>query len=150
VFHFQNLNSFDAGIPVLTRLARSGPNQINKNPSRNDFSLLLLTLELSFRKETLLLTDDSNLYKASENVCARRYVNLPSGYVDTQRVLSTSSLSYMQDLYGCCEVNTNDFWSLVSVLGSFIETLKTSSNPSYEVRERELGQIVRTASSFNK
>lgn len=150
VFHFKHLHPFDTRIPVLTRLASSGPNQIYNIPSRNDFGLLLLTLELSLRKETLLLTDDSNLHKALENVCAKRYVNLPSGNVDTQRVLSTSSLSYMQDLYGCCEVNANDFWSLVNVLMSFIETLKTTSNPSYEVRERELNQTVRIASRVYK
>jgi hypothetical protein len=150
VFQPQRLDSFDQKIQMLTRLASSGPNQIYHNPSENDFSLLLLTLELSPKNETLLLTDDSNLHRASENVCAHRYVDLSLGSIDTQRLFATSSLSYMQELYGCCELNANDFWSLVGVLWNFIEKLKTSSNPSYEVHERELNQTIRIASGFNK
>jgi hypothetical protein len=149
-FRLFPLRSQRSEIQVLLNLASSGPYHIYNTPSRNDFSLVLLALRLSTNHETLLLTDDSELSNALENICATRYVRLSMHNIDTRRISSTSSLTYLHDLYGCCEVNTDVFWALVTVLWDFVETMKDASNPTYEARVKKLEQTVRTASSFNK
>jgi rRNA maturation endonuclease Nob1 len=150
VLHIQSSNISQTEIRILEQQAGSGPNIIYRQPSNYDFGLLALAFKLSIERETVLLTDDTNLQKAYENICTVRHFTLFSETIDTMRVFSTSSLSYLKDIYGCCKIINKDYFCLIDTISSFIEVLKSSSNPLHLLYERERDQIVRDVSRFNK
>lgn len=145
-----NLHSHDAAIRVLRRLSSSGPNQIYSLPSGNDFGLLALSFSLSRNEETVILTDDTNLQKALENICSRRHIALFSESLDTAKVYSTSSLSYLEHIYGCCKIMNSDYFSLIRIVSDFIDELEAAQNPKSLAYKQDLDLVLRHVAEFNK
>jgi hypothetical protein len=145
-----NLNSWRTKIQILERMSGSGPNRIYSLPSRNDFSLLVLSFKLSRNEETVLLTDDTNLQKTLDNICSRRYIELSSENLDTTRVFSTSSLSYLEHIYGCCKIMNNDYVSLIRVISAFVEELEAAQNPRSLAYRKDLDLVLRRVAGFGK
>lgn len=117
-------------------------------PSDVDLGLLALTLELGADIGGVLLTDDTALQDAVEMVQRNRYVVL-SSRIDTLNIICSSSLSYLNEVYTCCNLLPPRFFAVYDVLYDFVKSSNSSlSNHVRETYDRMFNQILRSISEI--
>jgi hypothetical protein len=143
-------NITDPEIVTLQRLANSGPNVIYRRPSKNDFIQMALAFKLSTQGSRVILSDDTHLRNALENICSQRYITLSTTRFDTSKVSSTSTISFFENNYSCCRYDVNQYFALIEVLENFIKELAAASNPVGIVYDENIQRICRHLAEFNK
>jgi len=128
---------------------RSSP-ELYRPPSSNDLSLIVLVLKLSDANQSVLIADDVNLRAALDIIRRERHFLLLDQTFDTEKVLYTDSLSFFEHPYGCCEILSRDFLSLLQVFDDWSKELRSSFNPLYLVYERLVSHVSRQISRINK
>lgn len=153
-FQIHSSTTWRSDIQTLRRSLRSALRsqriQMYNIPSGKDFGLMALAFELAANHQTILLTDDSNLQKTFDIICRNRYVTLSGQTVDTQRVTSTYSLSYLEHPFSCCEVESGEYYSLLGTVYDWMQSLKASINPLYIRYKRLLSQMYRNVAKIGK
>ena len=152
----RHLTIFPSAIPAsdILQLKRSlrysGSTGFNM-PSDNDLSLLALTSKVGANVGGVLLTDDTNIQEASETLQRSRYVTLSKRRIDTQKIVSAGSLSYLSEVYHCCRLLSPRFFAVFDVLSNYVKG-KSSSLPDRITRnyERQFTQVIRSISDIPK
>jgi hypothetical protein len=140
----------DPEIATLQRLANSGPNVIYRRPSKNDFIQIALAFKLSNQGSSVILSDDTHLRDALENICSQRYVTLSTARYDTSRVSSTSTISFFENNYSCCRYDVNEYFALIDILDNFVKELAGTNNPIGIMYDENIQRICRHIAEFNK
>jgi len=147
-----NFTKFSSNIPSseihrLMALVGNIEGTFNR-PNTLDWGLLALTMKLATNANALLLTDDTVLQRAIEQIFRTRYVTVFGRRVDTRCVGYASSLAYLEELYKCCKVQNKEFWCLFGTIYDFAENLECASGPTlttkihYSLLRKIMGEVL--------
>ena len=126
-------------------------NQIYNRSSDNDLSLLVLCIKLGQKLGGILLTDDINLIRCSDAIKENREILINSSRLDTTRMISTTSLLYMSEIYSCCIFGSAQFYSLYDIFFDYSKQIENNSPNSYSLYNQQLNEIaLRVMSDVNK
>ncbi len=119
-------------------------------PSNNDLSLILLCLKLGKKYGSFLLTDDSTLIESIDLLKQVPRIKINDNIYLTNKIIDLSTLSYLSDIYICCELYHEQFWTLYNFIDDFNKSIKNNSLFIYMTKQKSMNQVIAYMSKHPK
>jgi hypothetical protein len=122
----------------------------HKELSDNDISLIIISLELINEKGKMVLTDDIKIIDVIDIFRANKRYKFNKKTFDSSNIHRSTSLSYLGNIYFCCELFRNLYENLFKIRETYIRHIY-SNNPHPNITyEKEVEYAYRIISRPDK